>query len=575
MIRRAFQFVRGMALIWISANLLMAAGSVCSVLFPSILGQLLDHPAEYLKTGTLLMGLLSFSAAAGYGRTRLMALLSVRIAGRLRMALMEKLMRVPQRFFVVHSSGELLSIAGNDVNLFQNALSGGITYVLNTILSLVMALFFMIRLDALMTLVLLLTTALIFGANLLFTRGVTGVSKKTQEQLAEINSLASQGILGNQELRAYRMEQTGLSMMRAANGAWEGSTLRLERIRAKSSLLMGLLSAVQLVGLIMLGLHRVNQGLLTAGTLASFILYAQSVSGPLTSAASLAVDIRRSLAAISRVLGILDEPEPQPGSRPLPQPVRGEIEVDQLTFSYPVEREDKPDDVLSGVSLTIPAGTTAALVGESGSGKTTLMKLIAGFLPAGQGDIRIDGLSVRDVSPDALRDAVAVVSQNPFLFQVSVRDNIAFGRPDAGDEEIIRAAKLACAHEFIMKLPDGYDTVLGENGVNLSGGQRQRIAIARAFLKNSPILLLDEATSALDNRAEAEIQAALEQLMKARTTLIIAHRLSTVRHADCIHYMENGRILASAPHEELMNICPAYREMHDRANVSLDRPDAL
>ncbi len=575
MIRRAFQFVRGMALIWISANLMMAACSVCSVLFPSSLGQLLDNPAGYLRTGSLLMILLALSAAAGYGRTRLLALMSVRIAGRLRMALMEKLMRVPQRFFVVHSSGELLSIAGNDVNLFQNALSGGITYVLNTVLSLVMALFFMIRLDALLTLVLLLSTALIFFANLLLTRGVTGVSQKTQEQLAEINSLASQGILGNQELRAYRMEQTGLSMMRAANGAWEGSTLHLERIRAKSSLLMGILSAVQLVGLIMLGLHRVNQGLLTAGTLASFILYAQSVSGPLTSAASLVVDIRRSLAAINRVLGILDEPEPQPGSLPLLQPVRGEIEVEQLTFAYPADREDKPDDVLTGVSLTIPAGTTAALVGESGSGKTTLMKLIAGFLPAEQGDIRIDGLSVREISPDALRDAAAVVSQNPFLFQVSVRDNIAFGKINASDEEIIRSAKLACAHEFIMKLPDGYDTVLGENGVNLSGGQRQRIAIARAFLKNAPILLLDEATSALDNRAEAGIQAALEQLMENRTTLIIAHRLSTVRHADCIHYMENGRIIASAPHDQLLSICPQYREMHERANASLDRPDML
>lgn len=568
MIRRAFQFVRGMALIWISANLLMAAGSVCSVLFPSILGRLLDCPAEYLKTGMLLLVLLAASAAAGYGQTRLLALMSVRIAGRLRMALMEKLMRVPQRFFVIHSSGELLSIAGNDVNLFQNALSGGITYVLNTILSLAMALFFMVRLDAPMTFVLLLSTALIFGANLLLTRGVTGVSQRAQEQLAEINSLASQGILGNQELRAYRMEQTGLSMMRAANGAWEGSTLHLERIRARSSLMMGLLSAVQLVGLIMLGLHRVNQSLLTAGTLASFLLYAQSVSGPLTSAASLVVDIRRSMAAVRRVLGILDEPEPQPGRLPLPQPVRGEIEVEQLTFSYPADREDQPDDVLTGVSLTIPAGTTAALVGESGSGKSTLMKLIAGFLPAGQGDIRIDGLSVRDVSPDAIRDAVAVVSQTPFLFQVSVRDNIACGKPAATDEEIIRAAKMACAHEFIMKLPEGYHTVLGENGINLSGGQRQRIAIARAFLKNAPILLMDEATSALDNRAEAEIQRSLTRLMEKRTTLIIAHRLSTVLHADCIHYMQHGRIIASGPHDELMTICPQYRALHERSRLA-------
>jgi len=568
LIRRSFQFVRGMALIWISANLLMMAGSVCSVLFPSILGRLLDCPAEYLKTGMLLLVLLAASAAAGYGQTRLLALMSVRIAGRLRMALMEKLMRVPQRFFVVHSSGELLSVAGNDVNLFQNALSGGITYVLNTILSLVLAFFFMIRLDAMMTLVLLVSIALIFCANLLLTRGVTDVSRKTQEQLAEINSLASQGILGNQELRAYRMEKTGLGMMRSANAAWEGSMLRLERIRAKSSLIMGLLTALQLVGLILLGLQRVNAGLLTTGTLASFILYAQSVSGPLTSAASLVVDIRRSMAAVRRVLGILDEPEPQPGRLPLPQPVRGEIEVEQLTFSYPADREDQPDDVLTGVSLTIPAGTTAALVGESGSGKSTLMKLIAGFLPAGQGDIRIDGLSVRDVSPDAIRDAVAVVSQTPFLFQVSVRDNIACGKPAATDEEIIRAAKMACAHEFIMKLPEGYHTVLGENGINLSGGQRQRIAIARAFLKNAPILLMDEATSALDNRAEAEIQRSLTRLMEKRTTLIIAHRLSTVLHADCIHYMQHGRIIASGPHDELMTICPQYRALHERSRLA-------
>ena len=564
MIRRAFQFVRGMAPLWVAANLMMVTGSVCSVLFPSVLGRLMDAPSLYLTSGALLLGLLMLSSAAGYVQTRLMAKMSARISVRLRMALMEKLMRVPQRFFVVHSSGELLSIAGNDVNLFQNALSGGITYVLNTVLSLVMVLFFMIRLDRLMTILLLISIALIFCVNLLLTRGVTGVSQKVQEELAEINSLASQGILGNQVLRAYRMEQIGLGVLKRVNLSWETSSVKLEHVRARSGLVIGLLSALQLVGLIVLGMYRVNSGLLTTGALASFILYAQSVSGPLTSAASLVVDVRRALAAIRRILDILDEPEPQSGTLRLAQPVRGEIGVDKLSFAYPDGRKEE-NEVLREISLTVPAGTTAALVGESGCGKTTLMQLIAGFLPAEPGSIRIDGLPIEEIEPASLRDTVAVVSQTPFLFQVTVRDNIAFGKPNASDEEIIRAAKMACAHEFIMKLPEGYQTVMGENGVNLSGGQRQRIAIARAFLKNAPILLLDEATSALDNRAEAEIQRSLERLMEKRTTLIIAHRLTTVHHADCIHYMENGRIIASGPHEELMKNCPQYRKMNERA----------
>jgi len=565
LIRRAFQFVRGMAPLWIAANLLMALGSVCGVLFPSILGLLLDDPAGYLTTGALLLVLLVLSAAAGYGQTLLLAQMGSRIAVRLRMALMEKLLRVPQQFFVVHSSGELLSIAGNDVGLFRDALSGGVTYLLNTVLSLVMAFVFMIRLDVMMLLLLLGFIALIFCTNLLVTRGVTGISRQTQEQLAEINSLASQGILGNQELRACRMEEIGLRMMRSANASWERSVIRLEHVRARSGLIMGLLTALQLTCLILLGLHRVNAGLLTAGTLTSFILYAQSVSGPLTSAASLAVEVRRSLAAVRRILDILDEEEPQPGSLRFNHPVRGEISVQQLSFSYPADREDRPDEVLRDVSLTIPAGSTAALVGESGSGKTTLMKLMAGFLPAQKGGVFIDGLPVRELNPDALHESVAIVSQSPFLFQVSIRDNIACGRPDASDEEIIEAAKQACAHEFITRLPNGYQTVLGENGLNLSGGQRQRIAIARAFLKDAPILLLDEATSALDNRAEREIQTSIERLMHRRTTLIIAHRLSTVRNTDCIHYLKDGRILASGTHAQLMASCPEYRSLHDRS----------
>lgn len=565
MIRRALEFVRGMRLTLLAANLLAAAGSLCAAAVPSVLGGLFDRPEEYLHTSLMLLGVMAAGSAAGWLRTRLLARMSARLSVKLRMALMEKLMHVRQSFYAAHSSGELLSLEGNDVNLFRDALSGGLTYILDTLLSLIMVLVLMVRLDAVLTLVLMAFIGVIFAANMLLTRGVTGISARAQEGLAEISSLSSQAILGNQTLRAYQLEGVGLSRLLRANTGWAHASVRLEDLRARSSLVIGLLGALQLIALIVLGAARVQAGTMTMGGLTAFILYAQSVSGPLTGAASLAVDVRRALAAIRRLFAVLDEPDETPGTMALPAPVRGEIDISGLSFSYGACGQDGEVSVLRDLNMKIPAGSTAALVGESGSGKTTLMQMIAGFLPVDEGCISIDGVSVSDIEPASLRGAVAVVSQNPFLFSLSVRDNIACGRPDADDREIEQAARLACAHEFIMRLPNGYQTMLGENGANLSGGQRQRIAIARAFLKNAPILLLDEATSALDNRVEAEIQTALETLMRGRTTLIIAHRLSTVRHADCICYLGEGRILASGPHGQMMERCPEYRALYEQA----------
>ena len=563
MIKRGLEYIRGLTGLLVGGNILMMLGSLAAMSVPYWLGLLFDMPSDFLMTGALMLICMAVSSACGCARTCLLARLSSRISVRIRMDVMKKLLRMPHAYFTAHSSGELLSVVGNDITLFRDALSGGVTYVIESMFSMVFILVLMLKLDAVLTGVLLLSTLLLLSANLLATRSATDISSGIQEKLAEINVLTAQGVLGNQEVRSYRLEDIGLRMLHSANRDWAVKTVRLEQVRARTSLAAGLLSAAQLVLLLVLGMYRVQLGIITIGTLTSFILYAQSASGSISSVSSLFVDVRRAFAAMRRVFAVLDVPEDRRGLIALPSPVRGHIVLDRVSHSYSAGEEKQ--EVLCGVSMDIPAGSTAALVGESGSGKTTIIRLLTGFLPIEAGDIRIDGLSLRETSPDSLHEAIALVSQNPFLFQMSVRDNIACGRPDATDEEIERAARMACAHEFISHLPEGYGTLLGENGVNLSGGQRQRLAIARAFLKNAPILLLDEATSALDNHTEASVQQAVQTLMQGRTTLIIAHRLSTIRNADRIFYLQDGRVLDSGRHEELLVRCPAYRELHQRS----------
>jgi subfamily B ATP-binding cassette protein MsbA len=386
----------------------------------------------------------------------------------------------------------------------------------------------------------------------------TSTSKSLQET-GDLAALVTQTLRGMRVVRAYQQE--GREEQRAAstiNRALE-FTMRGMRARALSSPLMELLVGLGFALAIFLAGTQGARGDLTLGHFMGFMTAALLIYSPLKSVATLQTQIQEGVAAASRVLGIIDlevSLAEIPDAKPLKLD-KGEIEFRNVTFAY-----DPKNVVLKGVSLTVPPGKTLALVGPSGSGKSTLVNLALRFFDPQKGEVLIDGQDIKNVTVDSLRESIALVTQDPVLFDDTIRANIAYGSKPVVEEEVIAAAKAAAAHDFITGLPDGYDTRVGEAGGRLSGGERQRIAIARAIYKDAPILLLDEPTSSLDSESEAKVQAALEDLMKDRSVLTIAHRLSTVRKADLICVLDQGGIVEIGRHDELVAKGGLYTRLH-------------
>jgi subfamily B ATP-binding cassette protein MsbA len=486
---------------------------------------------------------------ADYGDAVLMTRVGQRVIADVQLALFARLMRADLAYFHAHSSGTLISRFTSDAALLRGAAAnvlGAIGKDAVTVVFLVGVMFYQ---DWLLALISFFVFPLAIRPIVAIGRRIRRVTASAQAEIGQFTTLLSQTFQGARHVKAYGMEE--YEERRAAGLIERLFSLidRGTRTRSRASPLMETLGGTAIAVVILYGGHQVISGARTPGALFSFITALLLAYQPLKSMANLNASLQEGLAAAQRIFEVLDvEPAIRdlPGARPL-RISGGEIRFEDVRFGYV-----PGTPVIGGLSLTIPAGHTVALVGPSGAGKSTILNLIPRFYHIERGSITIDGQNVREVTIASLREAIALVAQEVSLFDDTVCANIAYGRFGASSAEIEEAARAAAADDFIHELPQSYDTMVGEHGVRLSGGQRQRIAIARAMLKNAPILLLDEATSALDSESERHVQRALNALIRGRTTLVIAHRLSTVQGADLICVLDRGQIVETGRHPELL-----------------------
>ncbi len=509
--------------------------------------------------GLAVMATFAAKGVASYGQAVLMSHVGLRIITDMQKRMFEHLISMDIAYFHATSTGSLVSRFNNDVYMIRAAVSNALVSVGKDSLSLIFLIGVMFYQDY----VLASAAFFVFPAAVLpiarLGKRIRRVTANTQEELGEFTTLIEQSFQGIRVVKAYGMEKYEAGRFQEIVEKVFDLVYKSARVKGRASPIMETLGGAAVTVVVIYGGSRVIDGVTTPGAFFSFITALLMAYQPMKALANLNANLQEGLAAAQRVFSILDleaSIKDGPDSKPL-EIKGGAVSFDNVRFAYGPEKH-----ALRGVSFEVPAGKTVALVGPSGAGKSTALNLIPRFHDVDEGKVSIDGQDVRDLTLSSLRKSIALVSQEISLFDDSIRANIAYGRFGASEDEIIVAAKHAAAHDFIIGLPQGYDTIVGEHGVNLSGGQRQRLAIARAMLKNAPILLLDEATSSLDTESERAVQLALEELMRGRTTLVIAHRLSTVVNADLIHVIVDGRIAESGKHDELLSNGGIYSRLH-------------
>ncbi len=495
-----------------------------------------------------IIGIFLFKGLCNYGQNILMSSIGLRIVADLRNKLYECIQRQSLSFFTEQSTGILMSRITNDVLSVQSAASEAVTALVKDTFTLICLVGVIFYTDWKLALIAMIVFPLAVYPIAWFGKKMRKVTTSTQITMGTLNSLLQETIVGTRIVKAFGMEKYESERFGAENERLFRLNMKTVSINAISSPLMDFLGGLGIAAVIFYGGYNVVHGYSTPGTFFSFIAALLMLYEPVKRLTNVNNTINQGIAGADRIFSIIDRvPDiiDKPRALDLP-PIKNSIDIQNVTFRY----EEKP--VLKNINLTIKAGEVVAFVGMSGGGKTSLVNLIPRFYDVSEGRVLIDGTDIRDVTLQSLRSQVAIVTQQTILFNDTVKNNIAYGDIQRTDEDIINAAKAANAHDFIVKLPQGYDSNIGELGTKLSGGEKQRISIARALLKNAPILILDEATSSLDTEAEIEVQEALDNLMKGRTTLVIAHRLSTIRNADRIIALVNGEIVEEGNHETLM-----------------------
>lgn len=538
--------------------------TVIVLVVPLGLRELLDavfEEADRALLTTLTLGLLVLfvlRAAAAFGGRYLLGWTGQRVVADLRISVYRHLHEQGLSFFDDHRTGDLTSRLTNDVDAIRSAVTQALSNLLTRSLSLVGSVALMVALNWRLSLIIFLVVPAIMGFAIYFGRKIRGLARKVQDELADATALAEEALTNAWIVKALARSEYEVSRYADAVEHWFETARYRILVSSLFTSTAGLLSFSALVGIFWYGGLEVLAGRLTVGDLVAFIFYAFNIARSVGGLSRLYTTLNSAAGATERLFELLHRtPDLYDPTDPQPLPtLHGRVQLQNVTFAY-----DNGDPVLENINLVVAAGDTVALVGPSGAGKSTLISLLPRLYDPQEGRIRIDGIDLQNVSRRALRTQIAAVSQSVSLFDTSIRENIRYGRLDAPEQDILKAARAANAHGFITQFPDGYEATVGEQGVKLSGGQRQRIAIARALLRDPRLLLLDEATSSLDSASEALVQEALERLIEGRTTFIIAHRLSTVQDADQIFVLDEGQIVQTGTHDELIQREGLYRTL--------------